>query len=267
MRKVIFFMGQAIIVRASGGYNSNGGGNNSGQEEIVGWQEKYVIINTSQLWTVPLAKNNEFSVRIFGGGAGMSAWYNEYLNGKIDQINVNGTVGGGSGYMNNTIVTLNEYDQVQVSIGAGGGTNTAGGTTAFGTYLSATGGKGPNGGACGGSFTYCSLSSGTNNTYGGRYGDDGTAYNGWPATGGGSDSITCGVYSISCYGGGGGYGAIGGSPSIRKTSWGGAGDCEAHGGYGGGYGPENYGRGGSYGNNIGKSGICLITYQAPIYKT
>lgn len=230
VRKVIFFMGQAIIVRASGGYNSNGG---SGEEEIVGWQEKHVIINTSQLWTVPLAKNNEFSVRIFGGGAGMSAWYNKYIDGKYDQINVNGTVGGGSGYMNNTVVTLNEYDQVQVSIGAGGGTNTAGGTTAFGTYLSATGGEGAT------HFTALWRS-----VYGGRGG-----------TGGG-----CCYFINECAGGGNAiYGGGGGC----ITEYDNPDTTYATSGRGGTYGGNGYGGSGSIKNGTNTMGNVTLEFTGP----
>ena len=48
--------------------------------------------------------------------------------------------GGGSGYINNGKIYLYEGNDIFVSIGEGGVLNSFGGTTAFGTYLSANGG-------------------------------------------------------------------------------------------------------------------------------
>ena len=321
-------MGQAIIVRASGGYNSNGG---SGEDKnIIGWQPKTEIITTNGYFTVPKAKDQEFFVRIFGGGGGAGDDRNYAFGG-----------GGGSGNMNNDTLILNLAESIQVSIGKGGDVYYNGGTTAFGTYLSATGGEagispsgdgnkthGGDGGAGGGGGSLdsgktqgASVYSGGNGTYGGGgggykegqgyggiyggngAGSGGTINNGtntlgivgleftgpgtmdyWKTAGGGYGG--CG--GSSC-GGGGGYGANGGNANESSQSFGsliqrykaagGGGGYGGHGGdgvsnnfrwqggYGGGYGPENYGRGGGSGYDNGKAGICIITYQAPIYKT
>mgnify|MGYP004625071053 CR=1 FL=1 len=100
--------------------------------------------------------------------------------------------------------------------------------------------------------------------YGGSGGGDNTTQTstgyGYGGGGGGGYGANGGHYKYSGgSGGGGGYGGKGGDASV------------AGGGYGGGYGPENYGRGGM---NIGisgdteyidgKSGICIISYLAPI---
>lgn len=103
------------------------------------------VSNTA--WKVPRARDNQFYVRIFGGGGGST-----------DQQTY--PIGGGGGWMNNGSVELTENSIVQITIGKGGSSNgginaVAGGTTSFGTYLSANGGDSRfgNGGSGGGYFT------------------------------------------------------------------------------------------------------------------
>ena len=119
-------MSDAIISRRSG----NKSNSSSNMQFVTDW----ILRNTS--WTVPNAKNQLFSVRIFGGGAGSSnSW------------------SGGSGWMNNADLTLTEGEVISIRIGTGGTSSsnsqlvTAGGTTTFGTYLSANGGSRANGGS------------------------------------------------------------------------------------------------------------------------
>lgn len=224
-------MGQAIIVRASGGYNSNGG---SGEDKnIIGWQPKTEIITTNSYFTVPKAKDQEFFVRIFGGGGGAGDDRNyAFGRGGYKEGQGYGGIYGGNG------------------AGSGGtinnGTNTLGivgleftGPGIMDYWKTAGGGYGGCGGSsCGG---------------GGGYGANGGNANESSHFGG----ATTEIYKAA--GGGGGYGGHGGDGISNNFRW--------QGGYGGGYGPENYGRGGGSGYDNGKSGICIITYQAPIYKT
>ena len=322
-------MGEAMIIRAGGGYNSNGGSGSGEDKNIIGWQTKSEIITTNGYFTVPKAKDQEFHVRLFGGGGGASS---------------SGS-GGGGGNMNNDTLILNQLESIQVSIGKGGSLGSVGGTTAFGSYLSATGGKygngstGGDGGTGGGGYSdsnsklniIYSAGHGGNATYGGGgggddmgYGQDdwvyynkgglGGKYGGNGRRGGGgysSGTNTIGMPNLDFvgegkaygggggyggsggngYGGGGGYGADGGNSasitlqgasSFTATTkcvvCGGGGGYGGKGGdgyvttsvqragYGGGYGPENYGRGGGSEYNEGKSGCVIVTYQAPIYK-
>ena len=109
-------MGDALIVGRGGS-----SGSSSGKTLVT------KIIQASQSWTVPKAKDQKFYVRIFGGGGG------------------GGTIAGGSGgMMNNGELTLEAGTSIPVTIGSGGATDgnngSTGGTTSFGTYLAANGG-------------------------------------------------------------------------------------------------------------------------------
>ena len=125
-------MGEALIIRSGGGY-SNGG-----------YIPKTEIITNNYSFKVPNAKGQQFAVRIFGGGGAMGR------NGG----------GGGGGNMNYAVLKLNENELIDIVIGNASNkwsNNPNGGTTSFGTYLSATGGEcgnrfsGGNGGTGGGS--------------------------------------------------------------------------------------------------------------------
>lgn len=89
------------------------------------------VIAESTNWTVPSnVKDGQISVLIFGGGG------SAYHNGNAHTYGG----GGGGGYMNNGIFTLAQGAVIPITIGAGGFGGT-GGTTTFGTYLSANGGQ------------------------------------------------------------------------------------------------------------------------------
>ena len=117
-------MSEAIIARRSGGLRL---------KVSKSLRTETITFNTN--WTVPNAINNAFDVRIFGGGGrGASSG------------------GGGGGWMNNATLTLTPGDNISITIGAGGNNefHRTGGTTSFGTYLSANGGETLNGGSGGG---------------------------------------------------------------------------------------------------------------------
>ena len=107
-------MGDALIV------GRGGGGSASSKYEV-----KKEIYEADKLWVVPKAKDQKFSVRIFGGGGAGGGMY--------------GASGGGGGFMNNGDLTLSQGSTVQITIGLGGKYNidaryqNSGGTTSFGT--------------------------------------------------------------------------------------------------------------------------------------
>ena len=188
-----------------------------------------------------MVANNEYSIRLFGAGG--SANTSDSYSG-----------GGGGGWMNNDTIKLVPGESVHVNIGWTNGSASTGGTTSFGTYLSANGGggafgsKGGDGGSGGG---------------GGSSGIGGIGYQ--FGAGGGSGNPAGGVW-----GGGGFPGGNGG------TYGGGAGGSDWNGGRGGTYGGgggtnwqnwrSNYGRGGTYGGNgsnnskYGENGINTSTW-------
>ena len=224
---------------------------------------KTEIINESTVWQVPNGViNNQFEVRIFGGGGG-GACYVENRGG------VNGC-GGGGGWMNNAILTLEPFSEISISIGGGSPAyynnevtdarttlrGDSGGTTSFGTYLSANGGG----------FGYASYS-GTKIKYGGGIGGSGGGgiYNNGSREGctgyqfgggGGRDWLNCPAGNGGTWGGGGGGAYKGG----RGGTYGGGGGGANYGGNGGtwgGGGGSNgpYGRKGTYGGNGGNNTV------------
>ena len=76
-------------------------------------------IAVNQVWKVPSGIRGTVSVRLFGGGGG----------GNL--------CGGGSGWMNYGEISVSPNQQIQITIGAGGNIGVSGGTTSFGTFLSA----------------------------------------------------------------------------------------------------------------------------------
>lgn len=206
---------------------------------------KTEIITTSGTWTNTTGSELSAKVMCFGGGGGAYA-----------ESTVSG--GGGGGYMSTQTVTLAANASVNVTIGSSG-TNSKytngsaasnGGTTSFGTYVSANGGKtsdnygaGGDGGTGGGSCVWRK----TNNPNVGAPGGDGQ-YGG----GGGGGGGECTTYSKpnavaggnggsgGSYGGGGGGGGASNNNSQAYGSY-----TSANGGSGG-Y-SSSYGRGGAGG--------------------
>ncbi len=140
-------MGEAILVKA-GGLGGNGGSDPEDQN-IVDWQLKTELITESKEFIVPKAKNQQFSVRIFGGGGGCTCINmretisSELVNtDKVGWQNSNSwaTFGGGSGNMNYNQLKLTRGDIIPIVIGTRGDNGGVGTTTSFGNYLSATGG-------------------------------------------------------------------------------------------------------------------------------
>ena len=229
--EVLKYMSEVFICR--GGSGSGGGGSSGGKKKLI-----TEIIDYNTNWTPPAnIINGEVSIRIFGGGGG----------------GTNASSGGGSGWMNNGTYKLDFYTSYPITIGKGGrcGVDTSsnsraysGGTTSFGTILSAHGGDA--------SYGYEAGKGGA-----GGYGYNGDGYQ---FGGGGVSSFWGSVYEP---GNGGVWG--GGGGSCRDDEYMGS----THGGNGGYYGggggcdyiknsPNNRGCGGVY-NKDGKiylSGLC-----------
>ena len=93
-------MGESLIVRKGGG--SSGGSGDRLTTEII-------LEDTN--WVAPKAKNQKFSVRIFGGGGG---------GGTSNSNTNNEGSGGGGGWMNNALLNIPAGTSVQISIGRGG---------------------------------------------------------------------------------------------------------------------------------------------------
>ena len=120
-------MGEAIL---AGGAASNDG---SPKYKYMTFCD---IINQNGIYEVPPdVKGQEFEVLVFGGGGGGNTYGG----------------GGGGGNMNSGIFQLGAGSKIQVNIGDGGTNANSGGTTIFGSYLSATGGSSRSYGGSGGS--------------------------------------------------------------------------------------------------------------------
>lgn len=110
------------------------------------YREEY--ITKDKKWVAPEAQDQNFNVKVYGGGGAGSCDGNFF-----DSV---GGAGGGSGYMNNGSFTIPAGTEVEIEIadggkGAYGSTATdfegkmigqSGGTTYFGNYISAPGGAG-----------------------------------------------------------------------------------------------------------------------------
>ena len=219
-----------------------------------------VTITSNQVWTVP-EHTGTISVRIFGGGGCGTSWSK-------------GRRGGNGGCMNNAELQLFVGQQIPITIGVGGSpANIFGGTTSFGTYLSANGSLGSTGGSVedddgprliGGNGVY----------YGG--GGGGGSYCLWSYSSRRWISRPTQAYDGGIYGGGGGSGGFNITPGygeitgylyyasiVNGSFFGGNGGT-----YGGGGGTgylrysnihnlttDSFGHGGTYGGNGGHGPI------------
>ena len=202
------------------------------------------IITTNKTFIVPEAVNQSFDVRIFGGGAS-----GYYAGGGYS------TGGGGGGWMNNGEFQIPNNTFIQITVGEGGQFSNnfpigkSGGTTSFGSYISANGGDGGSDayhGGSGGSGGYievmCPIDYRAGNVfYQSSYGGTGYQFGGGYAIGSGAVNAYGGDGGI--WGGGGGaMSTLGGVVSFPNTSS--IRYQEAKGGNGGMYG----GGGGAFGS-------------------
>ena len=189
-------------------------------------------------WVVPNRIRGNIKVLVYGAGGGRTS-----------------NCGGGGGWMNNGEFNIPGGTNIHIEIG-NGGSNQAGGTTSFGSYLSANGGEagsrylgGSGGSGGGGSF---------DRTISAMFkGGDGYQFGGG---GGGENGGNGGQYG----GGGGGCG------TLDRAGKGGDGGMYGGGGGGGGYlyngrsvYMSNGGNGGKYGG--GGGGAISYTYSQGNY--
>ena len=214
---------------------------------LQGWSTKPVlkteVITKTQTWTVP---DGVTSVNVFlfggGGGGGSNAHSQDYS--VYDRYADGGGGGGGSGYMAKSTFTVTPKQSISVTIGAGGAVGQAGGTTSFGSLLSANGGSAGESGRTDG-YSY---------GYGGKGGDGGSG----GAGNSGSHTVPATNPSSITYienGGAGGNGAqFGGGAGSYEAKGGNGGTYGGGGGAGGAYsGSYSGGTGGQYGGAGGDS--------------
>ena len=139
-------MADAIIFRrrgsGGGGPESNPAANISGgtQSNTGNW---WTAIFTSNGWfKAGQAKGNQYYVMAFGGGSGGGNW-TTCMYGSSENV---GWCGGGGGCMNRGTITLTPNTNISITIGSGatcnGRSSAVGGSTSFGTYISAAGANG-----------------------------------------------------------------------------------------------------------------------------
>ncbi|WP_338547135.1 glycine-rich domain-containing protein [Pseudomonas benzopyrenica] len=202
--------------------------------------------------------DGQYEVIVVGGGG---------AGGRYSTGNACGGGGGGSGYADRKVVTLKSAQQVSGAVGSGGTTfvgsstiGTDGGTSSFGTELSAAGGKAAlstNGGA-GGSGGASGIQSSTGTSTGGSDGSDGAEFGSSSRKGAGmgagyysrlDSTITHGRGGLTPGRAGGGGGGWGPTPA-ETTNYGG--------GYGaGGAGSSSESQTASFG---GRSGYVRVKY-------
>ena len=204
------------------------------------YREEY--ITRDQTWEAPEAKDQNFEVKVYGGGGAGSCDGNFF-----DPV---GGAGGGSGYMNSGNFTIPAGTRVDIEIaegGKGGSGSTiaefedlmvgqSGGTTYFGDYISAAGG-------CGGNYGVGGLG-GHNGGNTGMNGEGGhgafavkNSVNGVEYSSGGGGSAVDGIGrggsanfaqgDAGCSGGGAGcmVTAVNNAGTFRRTGSGGPGLC------------------------------------------
>ena len=194
----------------------------SGSGGFIGSLKTEIITCNSNFLVPP--HNGNISVRIFGAGGGY---------------------GGGGGWMNNGEFTIAVGSVIPITIGVGGrGERSSGGTSTFGSYLSAnggTGGDGLNGGDGGAGGTPCGI--------GYQFGGGGCSRGTWYKTGHGG---IWGGGGGGCGGDGGIYGG-GGAPGGNGGTYGG-------GGGGGMYRGSDF-RNGGIGGQYGGNGEMLLDFN------
>jgi hypothetical protein len=197
----------------------------------IGGGMKHQIFTSSGTFTVPSGVTSVLVTLIGGGGGGS----------KGRGTDAPGSGGGSGGVYYRTPVTVTSGSSISVTIGAGGaggaGTTyngSAGGTSSFGTYLSATGGAG-------------GVNNGAWATYGGAPGSPATAYYTQKGSVGSQESY------LDQLGGGGG-GTILGSASPMNYSKNGRLDGLAFGGGGSGGGFRSDG-------GHGAPGVCIVEWE------
>lgn len=189
--------------------------------------QNIVVFNTAGVstWDVPeiLRQGRKCQVTVIGGGASGGAASDSTKRGG----------GGGGGGHSKSLLDLTGVSSVTVTVGAGGagvatGNGATGGSSSFGSYLSATGGQYGYGGA--------STSGGSS---GNGAGGDVNQGLGW-GTDGSANAASCG--------------GNGGGPGGRGSSGGGL-DASGYGGGGGGITANGSNKSGS-----GKNGIVIIEW-------
>ena len=230
-------MAEALIVRRGGAGDKGPGNINFGNGNKAGYTFTTTLIQSNTNFIVPNdAYQNQFSVRAFGGGGGGA-----YFNSSANIYRFSPAHGGGGGWMNNGEFVLTPGTSIRCYIGNGGTRGnqrniaTSGGTTTFGTYLSANGGSAGDrllsSGSGGGGWVYID--------YRTEYGQ--------------------GIYgNIKCSEGGEGSQFGGGGPGGGGGAWGGGGSgihiaygSDAYNGYFEDIFVNNHGIGGGLGGNGG----------------
>lgn len=163
------------------------------------------FFSITSAWTVP-SGINKCRVRLWGGGAFNS--------------------GGGGGFSLRVIWDLTGVIAVPVTVGAGGVSGSVnGGTSSFGSYLSATGGTAAGGAGGAGSGGDLNYTGGAGNSTGGGgggvaglFGNGGAATN--TTTSSGNNGCSGGGAAVGYHGGNGflGQGGGHGTPSNQKVS-------------------------------------------------
>ena len=194
-----------------------------------------VTSTISENTTFKVPHTGNYLVRIFGGGGG--GYYNEGRS--FPRVDPQYGGGGGGGWMNNGEFELTENSSISIVVGSGGGIGNAGGTTSFGTYLSANGGSpatnksGGDGGSGGGQTLQALIFSGT-------YVSIRNAGRGYQFGGGGGGNGHGGTW------GGGGGGIVVSYGWIRYNTSNTLNNSKSNGYY-----DINNGKGGTYGGNGG----------------
>ena len=254
------------IVFVSGGFRIM----NSISSQVLSGLVNEQVFNGSGTWTKPLNMPTTalVEVQLWAGGGGGG------FNG--------GSGGGGGAYNTRTFKISDLPATVAVTIGAGGNANAPGGSSSFGSLLSAFGGgggtTGGGQGAGGGGVTSVGANGGASGGNGGAGSGGGT--NGTGTTpgvglsgGGGGGNSAGNVAGSAIYGGGGGAGAGGGTGGSSfyggggGASLGSAVGVSQMGGNGGnastaatapGGGGAGTVSGGAVANNNGAAGRCIV---------